>query len=114
MITNIPQYGEPVTIESKATFMRSWFDFLNNLSVTTNKNILAVGSVISFSTSTAPDNWLECDGSAVSRTAFADLFGVIGTTYGVGDGSTTFNIPDLTGVVLVASGPISLIWMIRT
>ncbi|MCW8965596.1 MAG: phage tail protein [Candidatus Pacearchaeota archaeon] len=40
-----------------------------------------------------PSGYLECDGSAVSRTTYADLFAVIGTTYGVGDGSTTFNLP---------------------
>ena len=43
---------------------------------------------------TIQDGWLECDGRAVSRTMFADLFAAIGTTYGAGDGSTTFNLPD--------------------
>ena len=38
--------------------------------------------------------WLECDGRAVSRTTYATLFAAIGTTYGAGDGSTTFNLPD--------------------
>lgn len=55
------------------------------------------GSVIHFAASSAPSGWLECDGSAVSRTAYAALFAVVGTTYGTGDGSTTFNIPDLRG-----------------
>ena len=45
----------------------------------------------------APLNWLICDGSAISRTKYADLFAAIGTTYGAGNGSTTFNIPDLRG-----------------
>lgn len=45
----------------------------------------------------APDGWKLCDGSAISRTDFQGLFTVIGTTYGVGDGSTTFNLPDLRG-----------------
>ena len=54
-----------------------------------------VGSVTAFSESTLPEGWLLCDGSAVSRTAYARLFGVIGTTYGSGDGSTTFNLPNL-------------------
>lgn len=45
----------------------------------------------------APSGWLLCDGSAVSRTTYSTLFAVVGTTYGVGDGSTTFNIPDLQG-----------------
>lgn len=50
--------------------------------------------------SSAPDGWLLCDGRAVSRTTYADLFDALGTTYGVGDGSTTFNIPDLRGQVV--------------
>ena len=51
--------------------------------------------------STAPSGWLICDGSAVSRDDYANLFSVIGTTYGAGDGSTTFNIPNLKGKVPV-------------
>ncbi len=50
-----------------------------------------------WSTNTAPPGWLLCDGSAVSRTTYADLFAVVGTTYGAGNGSTTFNVPDLRG-----------------
>jgi microcystin-dependent protein len=46
---------------------------------------------------TVPEGWLECDGAAVSRTTYADLFAAIGTTYGVGNGSTTFNVPDTRG-----------------
>lgn len=47
--------------------------------------------------SSIPAGWLECDGAAVSRTLYAALFNEIGTDYGSGDGSTTFNIPDLRG-----------------
>lgn len=54
-----------------------------------------VGAVIAFAGSTSPAGWLLCDGSAVSRTDYAALFAVIGTTYGSGDGSTTFNLPNL-------------------
>ena len=50
-----------------------------------------------------PDGWLECNGAAVSRTTYADLFKVIGTKYGAGDGSTTFNLPDMNGRVLQAT-----------
>lgn len=50
-----------------------------------------------FAGSVAPDGWLLCDGSAVSRTTYADLFDAIGTTYGNGDGSSTFNLPDVKG-----------------
>ena len=53
------------------------------------------GCVMAFAGNTTPDGWLLCDGSAVSRTTYAALFAVIGTTYGSGDGSTTFNVPDL-------------------
>lgn len=55
------------------------------------------GAVISFAGISAPATYLICDGSAVSRTTYADLFAIIGTTYGAGDGSTTFNLPDLRG-----------------
>ena len=54
------------------------------------------GVVHAFAGSTTPAGWLLCDGSAVSRTDYAALFAVIGTTYGTGDGSTTFNLPNLT------------------
>ena len=54
--------------------------------------------------STAPSGWLLCDGSAVSRTTYATLFAVIGTTYGTGDGSTTFNLPNLTDRFPIGAG----------
>jgi len=56
-----------------------------------------VGSVTAFAGATAPASWLLCAGQAVSRTVYAPLFAVIGTTYGVGDGSTTFTVPDMRG-----------------
>jgi len=55
------------------------------------------GAVNWFAGATAPDGWLECDGSLVSRTTYANLFAAIGTVYGAGDGSTTFSLPDLRG-----------------
>ena len=60
-----------------------------------------VGAQLPFGGSTPPKGWLLCDGSAVSRTDYADLFAVIGTSYGEGDGSTTFNLPDKRGRVSV-------------
>ena len=57
-----------------------------------------LGSVIMTARSTAPDaTWMICDGSAISRTTYAALFSAIGTAFGVGDNSTTFNIPDMRG-----------------
>lgn len=60
-------------------------------------SFLPAGMVMPFAGSSAPGGWLLCDGSAVSRSTYSVLFGVIGTTYGVGDGSTTFNVPDMRG-----------------
>lgn len=56
-----------------------------------------VGAVIDFAGSTAPAGWLLCYGQAVSRSSYATLFSAIGTTYGAGDGTTTFNVPDCRG-----------------
>ena len=55
------------------------------------------GVVLPFAGSTAPTGWLLCFGQAVSRTTFASLFAALGTTYGAGDGTTTFALPDLRG-----------------
>jgi microcystin-dependent protein len=58
---------------------------------------MPTGAVIPFAGTTTPTSWLFCYGQAINRTTYSVLFDVIGTTYGVGDGSTTFNIPDLRG-----------------
>jgi microcystin-dependent protein len=56
-------------------------------------------------TTVVPTGWLFCDGSAVSRTTYAALFGVIDTVYGAGDGSTTFNLPDLRSRAPIGAAP---------
>lgn len=56
-----------------------------------------VGSLMPYAGTTPPDGWLICDGSEISRTTYARLFSVIGTTYGAGDGNSSFEIPDLSG-----------------
>lgn len=55
------------------------------------------GTIMAFAGTTAPSGWLLCDGSAVSRSSYSNLFTTISTSFGTGDGSTTFNIPDLRG-----------------
>jgi hypothetical protein len=55
------------------------------------------GQIAYFARSTAPPGWLKANGALVSRTAYADLFAAIGTTFGTGDGSSTFQLPDLRG-----------------
>lgn len=62
---------------------------------------LPVGTMVPYGKNEAPTNWLICDGSAVSRTTYADLFAVIGTSYGAGDESTTFNLPNKQGKISV-------------
>ena len=64
----------------------------------------AVGSIKPFGGATAPSGWLLCDGSAISRTTYAALFSIISTGFGVGDGSTTFNVPNGQGVFLRGAG----------
>ena len=68
------------------------FDYWSVLSIT---GAVPVGTIIWYSSSTAPVGYLICNGQAVSRTLYPDLFDAIGTTYGPGDGSTTFNLPNL-------------------
>ena len=62
---------------------------------------IPTGTITPWSQATAPTGFLECAGAAVSRSTYAALFAVISTTYGAGDGSTTFNLPDLTDKVAV-------------
>ena len=72
-------------------------DGSGNLSFTALPQAVPTGSVHIMATTTAPSGYLKCNGAAVSRTTYADLFAIIGTTHGAGDGSTTFNVPDLRG-----------------
>jgi len=60
-------------------------------------SVLPAGAVQVFAMSSAPTGWLSCDGTAVSRSTYSGLYSAIGTTYGSGDGSATFNLPDLRG-----------------
>lgn len=58
-----------------------------------------IGAIIDWPIPTPPAGWLKCDGAAVSRTTYAELFKVMGITFGVGDGSTSFNLPNENSVV---------------
>lgn len=65
-----------------------------------NSNI-PIGLIVPYGGNTIPSGWLECNGMAVNRVVYAQLFSVIGTIYGEGDGSTTFNLPNISGKTLV-------------
>lgn len=67
-------------------------------------NIEQTGSIKAWGGAAAPSGYLLCNGSAVSRTTYADLFAVIGETFGAGDGSSTFNVPDLRGRAPIGAG----------
>lgn len=62
-----------------------------------NGSLIAPGTTAFFGMSTVPTGWLAADGTAVSRTTYSALFAAIGTTYGSGNGTTTFNLPNLGG-----------------
>ena len=62
---------------------------------------LPIGAILPFGSDTIPENWLLCNGQAVSRTTYSDLYNTIGTTFGQGDGFTTFNLPNLQGKTIV-------------
>ena len=62
---------------------------------------IPTATIVPWSDSSVPSGFLECDGTAVSRSTYADLFAIVGTTYGSGNGSTTFNVPDLQDNVAV-------------
>jgi microcystin-dependent protein len=70
---------------------------------------MLAGSIYMFAGATAPTGFLMCDGSAVSRTTYSALFAVIGTTYGTGDGSTTFNLPDMSGRVPIGASSLHVL-----
>lgn len=72
------------------------FEQVTNALTGTN-SFMPAGAIQAFAFNTIPTGWLECNGAAVSRTTYANLFATIGTTYGAGNGVTTFNVPDLRG-----------------
>lgn len=59
--------------------------------------VIPVGTILPYAGSTVPDGYLSCNGAAVSRSTYATLYAVVGTSFGVGDGSTTFNLPNMGG-----------------
>lgn len=76
------------------TFNTGWLDLATASGATA---VLPPGIISPFGGASAPTGWLLCDGSAVSRTLYSLLFSAIGTAYGSGDGTTTFNVPDMRG-----------------
>lgn len=76
----------------------------SQLSAALLASLVPSGTLLDFAGTSAPTGYLACDGSAVSRTVYATLFSAISTTWGAGDGSTTFNLPDFRRRTAVGSG----------
>ena len=89
--------GQILSKKSNEDYDAQWID--NNGGIT--GDTLPIGAVVEFPSDNIPDNWLLCNGQAVSRTDYAELFAAIGTTWGAGDGSTTFNVPTKEGLVTI-------------
>lgn len=86
------QWDGPVSIE----FINDQINITPELTLDDVRgNAVETGVITAFGGATAPTGWLLCDGTAVSRSTYADLFAAVGTAFGTGDGSTTFNLPDL-------------------
>jgi microcystin-dependent protein len=66
--------------------------------------LVPVGSLIAYAGPTSPEGWLLCDGTAISRTTYANLFALVSTTYGSGNGTTTFNVPDMRSRMPIGAG----------
>ena len=96
----------PATVTANVTYTLPHNDGTSGQFLETNGSgilsfgdVLPVGTVLPFAGSGAQTGWLYCNGQAANRTTYSVLFTAIGTTYGVGDGSSTFNLPDLRGRV---------------
>jgi microcystin-dependent protein len=99
----------PISIESDPALPQGYIKVNGTTAATLTANGIVsggvpAGAILPFAMNSAPAGWLAADGTAVSRTDYAALFTAIGTTYGVGDGSTTFALPDLRGIFVRGSG----------
>lgn len=95
-MTGLPSFLSPM-VDSFGLAKTDWRQFFQTLSGIAG---VPTGSYFPFGGATAPNGYLACDGSAVSRATYANLFAVIGTTFGAGDGSTTFNVPNVAGNII--------------
>lgn len=105
--TDILKYAVDLDFESPLDIVNK--DYVDSIKTYVDETVpkaVPVGVVLSWMStkSTPPEGYLLCNGATINRTSYKDLFDAIGTTYGSGDGSTTFNIPDLRGCYLRGSG----------
>jgi hypothetical protein len=99
----------PISIEADPTLPQGYIKVNGTTAATLDATGITTGgvpagAVMAFAMNSAPTGWLAADGLAVSRSTYARLFAAVGTTHGVGNGSTTFNVPDLRGYFVRGSG----------
>jgi len=104
----VPNITQPLVNLPSFTITRPWFLFFQSLwtRLGAYQGNLTVpsGMIGDFAGTVAPSGWLACDGSAVARAQYSGLFSAIGTSWGTGDGKTTFNLPNLQNVFLMGAG----------
>jgi len=108
-LQGFPQITAPITSpETGYRIGQPWYRLLISLWLRTGAssggNTSPSGMIMAFGSAVLPTGWLVCDGTAVSRTIYAALYAIIGTTWGPGDGVSTFNVPNLQNRFLVGAG----------
>lgn len=110
-LQGFPQIPAPIS-GPDGRITQPWYQFMITLwgrtSASQGSTTGATSQIAPFASTNIPAGWLLCDGSAVSRTVYGALFGIIGTIWGAGDGSSTFNIPNLTNRFLVGNGTLTI------
>jgi hypothetical protein len=112
-LQGFPKNSAPVVDpNTNYTWTTAWLRFMMTMWARTGaaqgSGIVYTGVISAFGSATIPAGWLLCDGSAVDREVYAALFSVIGTVWGAGNGTTTFNLPALTNRTLIGYGTIPI------
>lgn len=109
--------SEGMTVVLRSLIQNNTFNFNSNSSYIDGihwevdiQSGAPVGSLMPYAGTTPPDGWLICDGSEISRTSYSRLFAVIGTTYGAGDGNSSFNLPDYSGSRFLTKDSSKVVW----
>lgn len=104
-----PNFSSPLVTQA-GQLTPAWRQFLQNLWSRTGgasggaSGGFVAGDIKPWPGATLPDNWVACDGGQLDRTVYANLYAVLGTTWGAGNGTTSFNVPDLRGRMLIGAG----------
>ncbi|MCO6175402.1 phage tail protein [Flavobacterium sp. NRK F10] len=96
--------GQRVSITTVGYYYFDGTQWVKMGTVSSSSGSVPAGTIVAYAGTTAPEGWFLCDGSEVSRTAYADLFAAVQIAYGGGDGINTFNLPNANGVFLRGAG----------